>query len=286
MSEPRSGPRPTPRKRVPINRERLLPPAEPEIDPTRPVHIAIAEPVTAFHSEDDDVEARWEMPIGIEAGDTVITLAEAREWAVARVSVWTVSAGTGQLHHVDPELPEGASLTAAEKRVRVDVPRSPGTLLARDGAALLAAIRAEADAPTPWRELDDACDRANGDEATRMARLWGCRGCGRDTSRRFAPRFETHVVTLSPDDWPSEESRVVGVCPSCHDILHQPLGPTIGELMFSNRPPCPKCGKYQAFTILRGFPPGPPPHGTVLHGCDITNVNRSRWVCGACDAEW
>jgi hypothetical protein len=250
----------------------------------RPVHVAVATPWTAFRRGGDTGEARWDMPDGVETGDTVVTLVHAHEWAVACVSV--SGDGGGGLHDVDPYLPDGAALTAVERRVRVTVPRSPATLPARDAAALLAAIRAEAEAPTPWHDLDDTCDRVRDEDALRTTHLWGCRGCGRDTRRRYSPRFETHVVPRSPDDWLRDDAGAVGVCPSCHDILHQPLGPTVDELMFSNRPACPECGEHQAFSILRGFPPGPPPHGTRLYGCSITDMDMTRWVCGACETEW
>ena len=259
-----------------------MPPAEPAIDPMRPVHVAVAEPVTAFHSEGDVDEARWDMPHGIDDGDTVVTLAHARGWAVARVSVRTESA----LHDVDPTLPMGASLAAVERRARISVPRSPGTLPAPDAGALLAAIRAEAEAPTPWRDLDDSCDRTHDAEALRTAHFWACRGCGLDTSRRFTPRFEAHVAPGLPNEFSWDSPGAVGVCPSCHDILHQPLAPTVDELMFSNRPACPECGERQAFSILRGFPAGPPPYGTRLYGCSITDMDMTRWVCGACETEW
>ncbi|WP_299575167.1 hypothetical protein [uncultured Williamsia sp.] len=285
MREPTAGARNAPRKRVPISRRR---PArrQPEIDPSRPLHIAIAEPWTAFQRGADATDVSWDLPDGIEVGDAVVTLVDAREWAVARVSVWTEMNGEGALHHVGPHLPDGASLEAVERRVAVSIPRRTGTLASSDAAALTAGIRAEADSPTPWRDLDNACDRAHDDDAIQKARLWGCGGCGRDTSRRFAPRFETHVGAHRPDDWSPADSGAVGVCPSCHDILHQPLGPTVEELMFSNRPACPECGEHQAFSILRGFPPGPPPFGTSLRGCDITDMDVTRWVCGVCDTEW
>jgi hypothetical protein len=216
----------------------------------------------------------------------VVTLVDAREWAVARVSVWTEVNGEGALHHVGPSLPDGASLVAVERRVGISVPRRAETLPSHDAAAFIAGIRAEAESPTLWRDLDDACDLAHNDDALRTARLWGCRGCGRDTGRGFVPRFQTHVGARRPDEWLLEDSGVVAVCPSCHDILHQPLGPTVDELMFSNRPACPECGEHQAFSILRGFPAGPPPYGTRLYGCSITDADMTHWVCGSCAAEW
>lgn len=281
MGKSTAGAHGAPWKRIPLSRRR---PGrlQPEIDPSRPLHIAIAEPWTAFQRGADPAEVVWDLPDGIEVGDAVITLVDAREWAVARVSVWSEMNGEGALHHVAPHLPDGASLAAVERREGIRVPRRAETLASRDAAALVAGIRAEADSPTLWRDLDIACAR----DAPRTAHLWGCRGCGRDSSRRFAPRFETHVVVRTPDDWLLGDSGAEGVCPSCHDILHQPLGPTVDELMFSNRPACPECGEHQAFSILRGFPAGPPPYGTRLYGCSITDADMTHWVCGACDSEW
>ena len=75
------------------------------------------------------------------------------------------------------------------------------------------------------------------------------------------------------------------MCPSCHDILHQPLGPTLDRLMFSHRPPCPRCSARQTFKLMMGFPPGPPPYGTELGGC-VIGPDISSYVCQACTFMW
>lgn len=288
MSQPPSGRGPGHRRRVPISRGSASPPPlGPEFDPARPVHIAIATPLDAFRGDDDEDAIARDMPAGVADGDTVLILLEARDWAVVRVSVWTEANGAQSLYDVGPDLTDGVSLAAVERRLAFTMARQPATLTAVDGAALVAAIEAEVRSPTPWREIDDACDAVDGTEAIHQARTWGCRGCELSTSnRRFVPRFEAHVGADSPDDWLSEGSKVIGVCPSCHDILHHPLAPTIDELMFSNRPACPECGEHQAFSILRGFPPFPPPPGTRLFGCSVIDMAVTRWVCGACDTEW
>ncbi|WP_143690469.1 hypothetical protein [Williamsia sterculiae] len=216
--------------------------------------------------------------------DTVITIVEARDWAVASVSVWWAMTGEpATLHHVGPIAREGVSLGAIESHMQTTLPRRPETLSSDLGAALLEALRAEVDAPTSWRTTSPECDAPRSD-AIGEAEIWGCRCCGRDRDAQFAPRFESHAEH-SGADWVHSE-KGVGVCPSCHDILHQPLAPTVDELMFSNRPQCPRCREKQALHLILGMPPGPPPHGAVAGGCVIMDGHMPDWVCGACGEEW
>ncbi|MBJ7291578.1 hypothetical protein [Williamsia sp.] len=249
------------------------------------MHIAVASPWEDLVRRDDSdriERVRWNFPDGVNSGDTVVTIVDAREWTVTAVSVrWVPADGVPTLHRVYPHIWDGISMTALEARLGMTLPHEPTTLEPTMAQRLQSAVDDEIGRPTRWYQLPNRCDDADLDRIADTTSLWGCNACGRDRDAEFTPRFQRHVLT-SGDEWPD----AVGVCPSCHDILHQPSGPTFDELMYSNRPSCPACEAHQTLILMMGMPPGPPPRGTVLGGCVLTGPSFPQFVCGACKHEW
>ncbi len=256
------------------------------IDPHRPVHVVFAAPWEAVsRNRDTGEEDRtwWSFPDHVTDGDTVVTVVDAREPAIIDVSVLRMDSDDDwDLAPAEPHLFEAIAVAAIEKRVGFSFSIDPRTLHRTEGAAVLKAVDAESTSPTPWYELPNSCSGADRLDTTREGRLWGCTACGRDWEGGFRPRHQQHVSAGWPFD--AEDEPVV-VCPSCHDILHQPLGPTFDELMFSHRPACPRCDARRTYKRLMGMPPGPPPYGTIAGGCVVTGED-DRFLCGVCDHGW
>ncbi len=258
--------------------------AHPAIDTRRPVHIAFAAPWQNVIREDriDSVDTiTWRFPDDVSGGDTVVVVVEAREPTIVGLYVAQSDIGDHELHRIQAF--DGVAVSAVQQRTSGSFPTAPGTLEAETAAPILAAIEAEALDATPWWELPHPCSSDVAREGARIGESWGCNACGRDRADPgYSPRFQGHIEARGFDGEPAEP---VGVCPSCHDILHQPLGPTFDELMFSHRPACPQCRERRTFTVLSGMPIGPPPYGTRSVGCVVFDP-PSQFSCGACGHEW
>ena len=246
-----------------------------------PVHVVLAEvpPGTAH----DDDESWYTFPDGAADGDLVILVAEARQPAVLDVrTLWIEDDDNWGFSSAQPHVGDGIAMAALEHRLDEHFPIEPRTLTNQAAAGVLGAIAAEVASPTPWTALPHRCLDPRDSEVVQAARSWGCNACGGDAESPYRPRLQVH---REPDvkDWPFHES--IAVCPSCHDILHQPLGPAFEQLMFSHRPPCPRCSARQTFKLMMGFPPGAPPYGTELGGC-VIGPDISSYVCQACQLSW
>lgn len=176
----------------------------------------------------------------------------------------------------------GVSVAALQARLGAALPDPPATVTIALGERLLHAIDVEATSLTPWRNLDDhGCRTEAMPPSSEPGREYGC--CGESAYDWI--ELEDHALVAD------RERDFFGfgpipVCAPCHDRLHEPLGPGADELMFSNRPLCPKCSAMQTYEVIWGMPAGPPGPGTRLAGCVITDPFITEYLCGACDFEW
>lgn len=260
------------------------------------VHLFLLSPwrdaVDCYYGNDAEcyaAEPEWATPPGHAVGDAMVVVVPGRELGILNVEVlapsntadpedWATEDSAGA--HIG-----GLSVRAIERRMGERMPSAPATLEPAYARRLLAAIGAEEADPTPWRELDATGCGAGGHEANPMVDgvdwEW-CLCCG------AAASLEPHLC--GPEDVeeiPFARDRAMApVCRECHDKLHRPLGPTVLQLIFHNRPACPGCGRHQAMAVLMGMPPGPPAPGTILGGCVLGEEPAPRYRCGRCGSAW
>ncbi|WP_045820854.1 hypothetical protein [Williamsia herbipolensis] len=258
----------------------------PTVDPHRPVHVVFAAPWQSIdrHGPGRTTdETWWTFPDDVADGDTVVTVVQGREAAVLGVSVLRMGTDPDDwdLEPADPIVSEPLSAAAISRRAGTAVTVDPRSLHHTEGAAVIAAIEGECDAPTPWFALPSPCADVDTMGVSAVESSWGCTGCGRRWAGKTSPRLQRHKTVEVPYD----DIGWVALCPSCHDIVHQPLGPSVDELMFGNRPACPACNEHRTFRVLWGMPASPPPYGTVGAGCVVMGDTPTR-RCGACGHEW
>jgi len=247
--------------------------------PDEPVHVVLVEPWPSVEDED----ASWTFPDGATNGDRVITVANARMPAILKVSELWMENENWDLTPIKPLFWNGIAVAALEQRLGGPFSLEPRTLPTHAAADVLSAIAAEVEAPTLWSALPHNCLDGRDAEVLGHAGPWGCNACGRDEDASYEPCLQVHREHRS-DDRPFDDA--YAVCPSCHDILHQPLGPTFDQLMFSHRPACPRCSAKQTFKLMMGMPPGPPPYGTHAGGCVIVGPDIPSYVCQICSFRW
>ncbi|MGU3292481.1 hypothetical protein [Williamsia sp. M5A3_1d] len=250
------------------------------------MHIVFAAPWQSIDSHGSGRttdETWWTFPDDVADGDTVVTVVQGREAAVLGVSVLRMGNDEDDrdLDTAEPRVSTPLAAAAITRRAGTAVTVEPRSLHRTEGAAVIAAIAAENTSPTPWFALPSPCADVDTMGVDSMDSSWGCNGCGREWARKTGPRLQRQRMV----DEPFGDLRDVALCPSCHDIVHQPLGPSFDELMFSNRPACPACHEQRTFWVLRGMPVGPPPYGTIAAGCVVMGDDPTRH-CGACGHEW
>ncbi|MGZ8178842.1 hypothetical protein ACXVUM_13015 [Williamsia sp. SKLECPSW1] len=230
----------------------------------------------------------YEIPGWVELGERVIGLVATDTWAID--GVYDVAASERRRHgsRLVPVAPFvdhcGVSLPAVERRMRRAMPRSVTTLEVGWADLTVSAIRAETISPTPWHRVDHRCaTRELTEYDAVIARTWGCNTCGRDPRTEYTPRFEAHCVGLRID--PRIDLDItVAVCPSCHEILHQPLAPSATELMYGLRPECPNCGARHADIVTVNHADAPLPIGVTTS--TLPPNESPDFVCGACGHGW
>jgi hypothetical protein len=231
--------------------------------------------------------AEFDIPMCVEIGHRAIGLVATAMWAID--GVYEVIAASRRregkaLKRIDPIVdPCGVAVTAVERRTRSAVPRTPTTVDAGWADLFFAAVAAESISPTPWHQLDHRCAGTQLTEydAT-IARTWGCNTCGRDPRTEYTPRFEAHCTGMRLDPRINLDI-TIAVCPSCHEILHQPLAPTATELMYGFRPSCPQCGARRA-DIVAVSHDAPLPIGVATSHAPADELPD--FICGDCGHEW
>ncbi|GAA2053524.1 hypothetical protein [Williamsia deligens] len=246
-----------------------------------------AVPVTHVVVREADA-VRYDLPMSVEVGHRVIGVVASANWAIE--GVYDVVTSDRRRDGVsltvgDPVVPHcGVAIAAVEQRARRTFPRHFATPAVERAAAYIAAIEAETISPTPWHRVDHRCagERLTLHDAA-VARTWGCNTCGRDPSTEYAPRFEAHRTDIELD--PRIDLGItIAVCPSCHEILHQPLAPTVDELMYGLRPACPECGARHADIVSVADTSVPAPVGVIAFSG--THDPAPDFVCGSCGHEW
>lgn len=233
-------------------------------------------------------DASFVVPSWVDVSDRVIGVVATQTWAID--GVYQVVGGelrrsAPSLKTVEPFVDHcGVSLTAVEARVRRALPRTTTTLEVGVADLTIAAIRAETISPTPWYRVDYSCAQHGLTEYdAAIARIWGCNTCGRDPRTELTPRFEAHRTGLRID--PRIDLDItIAVCPSCHEILHQPLAPTAAELMYGLRPSCPGCGARHADIVTVNHSDAPLPIGVTTSSAPPGEMPD--FVCGSCGHEW
>lgn len=234
-------------------------------------------------------ETTHAVPPRVQPGDRVIGVVATALWAIDGVYEVVTGLRRRDSLHLRPTTPtvdpRGVSLTAVEARIRRVVPRAATTLDPVLADLAITAIGLETVSPTPWYRVDHSCERHSLTENDMtVARAWGCTTCGRDPHTEYAPRFAAHALGLRID------SRIdlditIAVCPSCHEILHQPLAPTARELMYGLRPGCPRCGSRHADVVTVDHADLPLPIGVAAFTGSIEGTPPD-FRCGACRHEW
>lgn len=246
------------------------------------LHVSVITPAhkaVAFFTGDDTVDlddVDWVLPQRCAPGDEVFHVTGSARPAIVE---WDyVIDGPHNPDGLDFEsiefYPDGVSIAAVELRLGCTFPSEPGTIDPGLADTVRAAVRAEADSPTSWRELgDDRCAQVPWDSGAYAA--YGCPVC-----ERKGLDLEWHVA-----DHPDDVCREIAVCRDCHDRLHTPVGPQLADLLGEGRPPCPSCSAEHTVRVLWGFPPGPPPPGYETAGCVIFGVTHE-FRCGECGLSW
>lgn len=246
-----------------------------------PVHVVLADAMSGIPDVDD--ETYYTFPEGTADGDLIVLVAVARQPAVLDVRVlWMEDDNNWGFSSAEPHVWDRIAMAALERRLDGHFATEPRTLPPQVAADVLNAIAAEVASPTPWTSLPHPCLDPRDSEIVQAAQSCGCNACAGSDESPYKPRLEVHREEPG-NDWSFQEA--FAVCPSCHDILHQPLGPTFDELMFSHRPACPRCGAQQAFKLMMGMQLGPPPYGTQLGGC-VIRPDMPSYICQACSFEW
>ncbi|WP_299575128.1 hypothetical protein [uncultured Williamsia sp.] len=250
-------------------------PGDPWVPPT---HILVREPT----------DASYVIPSWIEVGNRVIGVVATHLWAIDGVYELVspeLRRTTPTLQAIEPFVDHcGVSVPAVEARVRRALPRFTATLEVGWADLTIAAVRAETVSPTPWHRVDQSCAADSlTDYDAAIARTWGCNMCGRDPRTEFTPRFEAHRTGMRIDAR-IDLDITVAVCPSCHEILHQPLAPTASELMYGLRPPCPSCAARHADVVAVNHSDAPLPIGVTASSAPPDEVPD--FHCGNCGHEW
>lgn len=239
--------------------------------------------VDFYYNPDDDLDlddlgftfpARWA------AGDLFVIVTTDSPASAVVVVEETHHDSTGPDSYDQYLGPFELSLTAVERRIGTPLPSAPATLDTATGERLIAAISAEEESPTPWRELDERGCVARSEPVEPYSR---CACCGKWADEE--PVLEHHLLV------DTQELEFFGygpivVCRTCHDRLHRPLAPSSDDLMFGSRPLCPRCSAMRTYEVIWGFPPLPIGSATVLAGCDISDPATFEYRCGSCDYEW
>lgn len=246
------------------------------------LHVSVITPAhkaVAFFTGDDRADLNdvdWVLPEGCAPGDEIFHVTGSARPAIVE---WDyVIDGPHSPDGLDFEslwfYPDGVSVAAVERRLGCPFPSLPGTIDPALADKVRAAVRAEAESPTSWRELSDArCA-----QLTVVSEEYSAYGC--PVCERTELDLERHIMEHS-DDVFSE----IAVCRDCHDRLHSPVEPQLADLLGEGRPPCPSCSAEHTVRVLWGFPPGPPPPGYETAGCVIFGVTHE-FRCGDCGLSW
>ncbi len=230
----------------------------------------------------------YDIPMRVEPGERVIGVVATDTWAID--GVYDVIDGDlrrDRVRLVMSDIPvphRGVAVAAVERRARCALPREFTTLGVEWATRILDAVRAEVISPTQWYRIDHRCaneELTATDAAT--ARLWGCCMCGRDPDTEYTPHFEGHLTGERLDPT-INLVLVVVVCPSCHDILHQPLAPDVREMMYGLRPPCPRCDARHANLVASQQSWPPLPIGVAASSAPEEELPD--FQCGSCGHEW
>lgn len=258
------------------------------------VHIGAAVPwrqlLNAYGPDDNApiADLTWDIPADYAAGDLLVVTTDSPVPAIYTVEVfisdvddaWSVD--TDEYSGV---FDGGLSIAAVEAHLGDVLPAAPATLGQEFGERVLRAIEEEATSRTPWRSLDErGCREA--EQVRQTSDEWTpfyCACCGRDFDD-VGPA-QAHTL-IEHDEIEFFGARHIVVCGECHDILHEPVGPSAEELLFRHRPLCPRCSAERTFDVLHGMPAGPPGPATLLAGCVIVFPIVDEFHCSACEYEW
>lgn len=257
-------------------------------------------------AEEANNDLVWEAPDTWDIGDVMIIVVPGRQRAILNVEVFSSNSEQGTFESEDSADPysRGISIAAIEARLGMPVPDAPATLDAAFAQQLIAAIAVEAQDPTPWY-LTDTTGCADGSTPiepgwTRPDGLidpWKCFGCCTDYSLQpfWAGRDALQLHRCSYEDIaemglfivPTRPAAAVTVCGGCHAMLHNPFGPSVMDLLFGWRPPCPSCQRHHALRLLHGMPAQSPPPGSIHAAERVTDDNLApQYHCGHCGHEW
>lgn len=221
----------------------------------------------------------WDLPDGCVVDDSILHVIHAPHAAIIQWDQITEDPYAYDGLGVDylRSYPGGVSVAAVERRLGHPLPPPPGTIDPGSADAVLRAVEAESENPTPWRELvDDLCRTV---DLPFQSHSYGCPVCDAPD-----PRLEWHHLEfLEGDD--DRFGSLIAVCPYCHDRLHTPVVPPLADLLGEGRPPCPSCSAEHTFQVIWGFPPGPPPPGYQVAGCVIGEITPE-YECGDCGLQW
>jgi len=246
------------------------------------LHVSVITPASkavAFFTGDDTVDlddVDWLLPQGCAPGDEIFHVTGSTRPAIIE---WDhIIDGPHSPDGLDFEsiwlYPDGVSVAAVERRLGCPFPSEPGTINPDLADKVRAAVMAEAESPTSWRELSgEQCAQVPRDPGQSSA--YGCPVCEHEELD-----LEWHVT-----DHPDDVCREIAVCRDCHDRLHSPVEPQLADLLGEGRPPCPSCSAEHTVRVLWGFPPGPPPPGYETAGCVIFGVTHE-FRCGDCGLSW
>lgn len=261
--------------------------------PNRRVHLATAAPTYRALIEcrtGTAQDVRWRIPGGYRAGDVVVTVVDARERVVLSCEVLGVADSEASV-----VFEEGVSVAALELVMGETLPDAPITLDDAYSDRLLSAISTESSSPTPWQVTDvDGCvalDRSLPAEVRRRYLTENGGHCAVCEVRCRRPRKGADPEGLEMhkygDHHGSYHHACLPLCTSCHARAHRLFGPSVTDLMFMHRPPCPRCGIQRALDPAWGEWEGPVPPATTLMGCVILAEHDGvRWKCGVCAHFW
>lgn len=250
------------------------------------LHLGVLSPprqAIFFLSGDDRTdmdELAWDLPDGSAVDDSVLHVINAPTPAIIQLDliIEDPSAYDGVGFDFIRSYPQGVSMVAVERRLGHPLPQPPGTIDPGSVDAVLRAVEAEDENPTPWRELvEDNCRTA--DQFDQSYPAYGCPVCDDPDVG-----LEWHRIEWVEGD-SDHSGSLIAVCSSCHDRFHAPVVPALADLLGEGRPPCPSCSVEHTSHVIWGFPPGPPPPGFQVAGCVIGAINPE-YECGDCGLQW